>query len=68
MIAASREKDRVEWHLAACEAPAAEGSHCNEGLHLIETVGHPDGHCIIKGTCGVCGDQPRASGRSKAAA
>jgi hypothetical protein len=67
-IGASREKDRVEWHLAACEAPRTEGSHCNEGLHLIETVGQPDGHCIINGKCGTCGDQPRASGRSKAAA
>src|SRR5438105_4691347 len=26
-VAASRERDRVEWHLAACIAPQAEGSH-----------------------------------------
>ena len=54
-VAASREKDRVEWHLSACSAPQAEGSHCNEGRHLIETMGHPDGHGIIGEKCGLCG-------------
>jgi hypothetical protein len=54
-VAASRERDRVEWHLAACAAPASEGSHCTEGRHLIETMGHPDGHCIVDGVCGLCG-------------
>ena len=57
-VSASRERDRVEWHLAACAAPQAEGSHCNEGRHLIETVGHPDGHCVIDGVCGLCGAEP----------
>ena len=37
-VAASRERDRVAWHLAACIAPQAEGSHCTEGRHLIETT------------------------------
>jgi hypothetical protein len=54
-VSGSRERDRVEWHLAACAAPQAEGSHCSEGLHLIETIGHPDGHCIVDGVCGLCG-------------
>jgi hypothetical protein len=54
-VGATRERDRVEWHLAACPAPAEAGSHCTEGRHLIETVGHPDGHCIIDGVCGLCG-------------
>jgi hypothetical protein len=54
-VAASRERDRVEWHLAACSAPQDEGSHCTEGRHLIETIGHPDGHCIVDGVCGLCG-------------
>src|SRR5207302_3957664 len=54
-VAASRERDRVAWHLAACIAPQAEGSHCTEGRHLIETTGHPDGHCIVNGACGLCG-------------
>jgi hypothetical protein len=54
-IAASRERDRVEWHLAACGAPGGEGQHCSEGQHLIETAGHPDGHCIVDGVCGLCG-------------
>ena len=57
-VGASRERDRVEWHLAACPAPQAEGSHCNEGRHLIETIGHPDGHCIVDGACGLCGAEP----------
>jgi hypothetical protein len=54
-VGSTRERDRVEWHLAACEAPQNAASHCNEGRHLIETVGHPDGHCIINGVCGLCG-------------
>jgi hypothetical protein len=54
-VSPSRERDRVEWHLAACAAPQSEGSHCTEGRHLIETIGHPDGHCIVDGTCGLCG-------------
>src|SRR5690348_17080384 len=49
MFAASRERDHVEWHLAGCAVPRAEGSHCNEGLHLLETRGQPDGHCLIDG-------------------
>ncbi|HEY3058438.1 MAG TPA: hypothetical protein VGL99_05635 [Chloroflexota bacterium] len=51
----SRERERVEWHLTGCAMPSAEGAHCTEGQHLIETVGHPDGHCIIDGACGLCG-------------
>jgi len=58
-VSASRERDRVEWHLAACGVPSAEGKHCTEGQHLIETIGHPDGHCIINGTCGLCGAPER---------
>jgi hypothetical protein len=54
-VGASRERDRVEWHLSTCAAPLAEGNHCNEGRHLIETIGHPDGHCIVNGVCGLCG-------------
>ena len=68
-IGASRERDRVEWHLRDCAAPLVEGSHCNEGRHLIETIGHPDGHCIIDGVCGLCGapetpaDEPEIAAR-----
>ena len=54
-LGASRERDRVEWHLSACTALQEVGSHCTEGRHLIETVGHPDGHCIVEGVCGLCG-------------
>jgi hypothetical protein len=59
-VSASRERDRVEWHLAACASPQGEGKHCTEGQHLIETIGHPDGHCIIDGVCGLCGAPERA--------
>jgi hypothetical protein len=59
-VSAGRERDRVEWHLAACTAPHSPGDHCNEGQHLIETIGHPDGHCIVEGVCGLCGaERPR---------
>jgi hypothetical protein len=54
-VGASRERDRVEWHLSACTSPHTEVGHCTEGLHMIETIGHPDGHCIIDGFCGLCG-------------
>jgi hypothetical protein len=54
-VGATRERDRVEWHLAACLAPTEAASHCTEGRHLIETGGHPDGHCLIDGVCGLCG-------------
>jgi hypothetical protein len=57
-VAASRERDRVEWHLAACTAPRDEANHCTEGRHLVETSGHPDGHCIVNGVCGLCGAAP----------
>ena len=57
---ARRERDRVEWHLTACAVPEGEGAHCTEGQHLMETIGHPDGHCIIDGVCGLCG-QPAPS-------
>lgn len=54
-VGSTREKDRVEWHLAVCAAPGGEGTHCTEGQHLIETIGHPNGHCIVEGACGLCG-------------
>jgi hypothetical protein len=54
-VSASRERDRVEWHLSTCTAPQTDGNHCTEGRHLIETIGHPDGHCIVDGVCGLCG-------------
>jgi hypothetical protein len=60
-IAAVRERDRVEWHLVRCAVPQADGTHCTEGQHLIETVGHPDGHCIIDGACGLCGQPAPAA-------
>jgi hypothetical protein len=54
-VSSSRDRERVEWHLVGCAVPAGEGQHCSEGMHLIETAGHPDGHCVIDGVCGLCG-------------
>ena len=54
-VGATRERDRVEWHLVACAAPTEMAGHCTEGRHLIETIGHPDGHCLVDGVCGLCG-------------
>ena len=67
-VAASRERDRVEWHLAACVAPHAAGSHCTEGEHLIETTGQPNGHCVIDGRCGRCGQTARQAASARKAA
>ena len=64
-VAATRERDRVEWHLAGCTAPQGQGEHCTEGQHLMETIGHPDGHCIIDGVCGLCG-QPAPAPEAEA--
>ena len=65
---AGRERDRVEWHLAGCDVPHGAGSHCTEGEHLIETSGHPDGHCIIDGRCGRCGQTARQAATARKAA
>jgi hypothetical protein len=65
---AGRERDRVEWHLAGCDVPHAEGSHCTEGEHLIETTGQPDGHCMIDGRCGRCGQTARRAATARKAA
>ena len=65
-FAAAREGDRVEWHLVGCDAPLGEGTHCNEGQHLVETIGQPDGHCVLNGRCGRCGDRVRTSHKKAA--
>jgi hypothetical protein len=67
-FAASRERDRVEWHLAGCGVPHGEGGHCNEGRHLIETTGQPDGHCMVDGRCGRCGETARLAAAARKAA
>ena len=59
-FAASRERDRIEWHLVGCPAPRAPGAHCNAGQHLLEIGGQPDGHCLVDGRCGRCGESARA--------
>ena len=65
---ASRERDRVEWHLTLCAVPHAEGSHCTEGEHLLETAGQPDGHCMVDGRCGRCGQTARQAATARKAA
>ncbi len=59
-FAASRERDSIEWHLVDCPAPRAQGRHCNAGQHLLEIGGQPDGHCVVDGRCGRCGETTRA--------
>ena len=68
MFAASRERDRVEWHLAGCAVPNDEGSHCAEGLELIDSRGQPDGHCLVDGRCGRCGESAGAAATARKAA
>jgi hypothetical protein len=49
-----RDTIRTMWHLAACHAPSEPAVHCLHGQRLLETVGDPDGHCLIDGQCGRC--------------
>lgn len=56
MFAASREGDRVEWHLADCAEPHGTGAHCSQGLYSLEVAGQPEGHCVVNGACGRCGE------------
>jgi hypothetical protein len=56
LFAASREGDRVEWHLVECDAPHGAGEHCSEGERLLALTGNPSGHCLIDGVCGTCGE------------
>lgn len=56
LFGAAREHDRTEWHLAGCPAPNEPGQHCSEGLRRILERGQPDGHCVVDGVCGLCGE------------
>lgn len=49
-----RDTVQTTWHLAACHAPFEAAAHCPHGRHLLETVGDPDGHCLIDGQCARC--------------
>ena len=49
-----RETVQTTWHLAACQAPFQPAAHCPDGQRLLETIGDPDGHCLIDGQCGRC--------------
>lgn len=44
----------TEWHLVGCSDPTLGDAHCPEGRRLIETIGQPEGHCLVKDRCPVC--------------
>jgi hypothetical protein len=54
VVHVDRDTVQTTWHLAACHAPFEPAAHCPHGQHLLETVGDPDGHCLIDGQCGRC--------------
>lgn len=45
---------QTSWHLAGCTAPLDPAAHCEQGQSGIESVGDPDGHCLVDGTCARC--------------
>ena len=45
---------QTSWHLAGCAAPLEAGAHCPEGQRLFESLGEPDGHCLVDGICVRC--------------
>lgn len=52
--ARQREAIMTEWHLVGCSDPTLGDAHCPEGRRLIETIGQPEGHCLVKDRCPVC--------------
>ena len=58
-----RDQEAVQtaWHLAGCTAPHQAEAHCPEGQRLIESVGEPDGHCLLDGRCARCEEQAKAA-------
>jgi hypothetical protein len=49
-----RDAVHTTWHIAGCAAPVQADAHCPEGQKLIETLGDPDGHCLLDGQCARC--------------
>jgi hypothetical protein len=49
-----RETVQTTWHLAACDSPHEPAAHCPTGQRLPESVGDPDGHCLIDDNCARC--------------
>jgi len=49
-----RDTVQTTWHIAACTAPLEAAAHCPEGQRLLETVGDPDGHCVVDDQCCRC--------------
>jgi hypothetical protein len=45
---------QTSWHLAECSAPHDPAAHCAHGRQGLESLGDPDGHCLIDGTCPRC--------------
>jgi hypothetical protein len=42
--------------MVACRAPLDPEQHCQQGRNLMESVGDPDGHCLIDGSCPRCAE------------
>ena len=49
-----RDTVQTTWHIAGCAGTSDAAAHCREGQRLIESVGDPDGHCLIEGACARC--------------
>jgi hypothetical protein len=49
-----RDAAQTTWHLSGCTLPLEHSAHCPEGQRLLASVGDPDGHCLIEGTCARC--------------
>src|ERR1051326_7367928 len=49
-----RETVQTTWHLAACDSPHEPAAHCPTGQRLLESVGDPDGHCVVDANCPRC--------------
>jgi hypothetical protein len=54
--APDREAVQTTWHMVACEAPLDPEQHCEQGRELMQSVGDPDGHCLIDGNCPRCAE------------
>ena len=55
-VVRSRDHDSLltEWHLVGCADWTAVNAHCPEGRRLIQTIGQPEGHCMVEGRCLLC--------------
>jgi len=52
--APDRDSVQTTWHHAGCTTPLEPAAHCPDGQRLLETVGDPDGHCVVDARCYRC--------------